>query len=316
MNPGIKKLLALLGTIAVGIFLWTSKPAAAVPQERLLIIHTDDAGLCDGVNEGTKTALEQGVVSSTSIMVVCPGFEDFARYAVANPKYDYGVHLVLTCESSRFRWGPVLKGQVPSLVQPDGTFWRSSEEVAQHAKPEEVRDELRSQIQRALDRRIPISHLDHHMWVLLQRPDLLRIFVDLGLEYQLPIRLHRTHTPAECGAALKSATEYDELIQPAVAKGNPLFDFIETDNYDVVPDRKRSYYLSQLRKLKPGISEFVIHCCADFRPGLTFPGAQDRRAADTRVFTSVEIQDEIRRLGIRVVNWKQLTKLQRAAQAP
>lgn len=310
MTRRTKSFLAFLGTIAIVALILVGGRAAGLPRDCYLIIHTDDAGYCQAVNEGAMDGLERGVVSSTSILVVCPGFEEFARYAIAHPQHDYGVHLALTCESSQIRWGPVLKGQVLSLVRPDGSFWQRSEEVAQHAELDDVRRELKAQIQRALDRGIPISHLDHHMWVLLQRPDLLQVYVELGLEFQLPIRLHRTHTPQECGAALQNSAEYAELIRPIVAKGNPLIDFIETDNYGVKADAKRAYFISKLRQLKPGVSEFVIHCSAN-GPGMVLPGAADRREADTRVFTSLEIQDEIRRLGIRVISWKELTELRR-----
>ena len=278
------------------------------PQERYLVIHSDDAGFSAAVNEATIRAMERGVVSSASIMVMCPGFDEIADYAISHPEKDFGIHLTLTCESNNFRWGPVLKGQVASLVQPDGSFWRKSEQVADHAKPDDVDRELRAQVRRALDRGIPISHLDHHMWVLLQRPEFLRIYVQLGLDFHLPIRLHRVFTPAECGPMLQNAEEYQSLIQPLKTRGSPLFDFIETGNYDVPPDQKRAYFLKTLRELKPGVSEFVIHCSAN-RPGTPLPNAQDRREADARVFTSLEMQDEIRRLGIKVVNWKELRRL-------
>jgi chitin disaccharide deacetylase len=314
MSLRAKSSLALLGTVATIAMVLAGGRAAGPLQERYLIIHTDDAGFCEAVNVGTMDGFERGVVSSTSILVVCPGFEEFARYAVAHPEYDYGVHLVLTCESNQIRWGPVLKKEVPSLIQPDGSFWRKQEEVAKHARIEDVRRELRAQVQRALDRGIPISHLDHHMWVLLQRPDLLQAYVELGLEFKLPIRLHRTHTPEECGATLQNKAKYDELIQPIVAKGNPLIDFIEADNYGVQPQAKQAYFLTKLKQLKPGVSEFVIHCSVN-RPGMVLPGAADRREADTRTFTSQKVKDEIRRLGIRVISWKELSELRRQGKA-
>ncbi|MES2793114.1 MAG: polysaccharide deacetylase family protein [Planctomycetota bacterium] len=251
---------AVLGS-AVVLSLVVLCVGEAKPQSpKYLVIHSDDSGFSAAVNEATIRAMERGVVSSSNIMVMCPGFDEIAKYAVANPDRDFGLHLVLTAEKWDFRWGPVLKGQVPSLVQTDGSFWRTSAEVAQHAKIDDVDRELRAQIQKALDRKIRITHLDHHMWVMLQRPDLLKVYVQLGLDFKLPIRLHRHLTPAECGKLLQNPDEYRTLIQPAVAQGNPLFDFIETDNYGVPPAQKRAYYLKALRGLKPGISEFVIHC--------------------------------------------------------
>jgi hypothetical protein len=94
-----------------------------------------------------------------------------------------------------------------------------------------------------------------------------------------------------------------------------VFDMIETDNYDVPPDGKRAYFLKQLRELKGGVSEFVIHCSLT-RPGEARPPHALRREADAQFFTSQEATDEIRRLGIKVVTWKELLRLQMAGKLP
>ncbi len=291
----------------IGLQTLDSRPSDRL-HDRYLIVTADDAGLCPAVNEATIAALESGLVSSASIMVVSPGFEEFAQYAVAHPEHDYGVHLALTSENPDMRWGPLLGAAVPSLTKMDGLFWRKSEEVAEHAVAEEVGRELEAQIRRALDRGIRVSHLDHHMWVLLQRPDLLEVFVRLGLEFQIPLRIHREFVAEECGGKLQNAADYQRLIQPLVDRKDRLLDFIETNNYRVPADEKRAYFLKALRSLPPGVSEFVIHCTV-VRPGLQMPSAPERRQADFRFFTSPEFRSEIRQLGIRTINWKRLAEL-------
>lgn len=307
-HSSFRKLLAGLGAALILSTLVISLGAIRPQPHCYLVIHSDDAGFSAAVNEATIRAMEKGIVSSASIMVMCPGFEEIANYAISHPERDFGVHLVLTSEKFDSSWGPVLKEDVPSLCRARGEFWRTCEEVAQHARIEEVGKELRAQIHKALNRKIPVTHLDHHMWVLLQRPDLLKLYVQLGAEFNLPIRLHRFFTAEECGKLLQNPEEYQALIEPALKRRNPAFDFIETNNYDVPPDMKRAYYINVLRNLKPGVSEFVVHCSVN-RPGTLLPNAPDRRAADAAVFTSLEIQEEIRRLGIRVIGWKDLVKL-------
>jgi predicted glycoside hydrolase/deacetylase ChbG (UPF0249 family) len=273
-----------------------------------LVIHSDDAGFSSAVNTATTKAMEIGVVSSASIMVPLPGFPEIAEYAKKHPEKDFGVHLTLTSEKRNFRWGPILKGMVPSLVQEDGSFWRTAEEVADRANPDDVYRELCAQIDGAFERGVPVTHLDHHMWVMLQTPELLKVYVQIGVEYGLPVRLHRRLTHEECGERLNDPAQYKAIIQPAIESGNALFDLIETNNYEVSPDQKRHYYIDILRNLEPGFSELCIHCCEN-RLGALLPNAPDRRAADATVFTSEEIRDEIQRQGIRVVSWKELQLL-------
>ena len=119
------------------------------PEERVVVVHVDDLGMSLAANAGGLRALE-GSATCGSIMVPCPGFADMARIARERPELDLGVHLTLNCEYEGYRWGPV-RGDVPSLVAPDGGMWRSVRETVEHAGVEEVDRELRAQIYRALD---------------------------------------------------------------------------------------------------------------------------------------------------------------------
>jgi len=286
-------------------------------SSRYIVIHTDDAGLCPAVNAATIDAMERGVVSSASIMTCCPGFDEFAAYAVVHPERDFGVHLTLTSELNTFRWGPVLSARdVPSLVDENGHFWRSVAQVAEHAELDDVERELRGQIDRAIAAGIRVSHLDHHMWVLYSRPDLIDLYVQLGITYDIPVRFCTVAPQDQIidrGPTMIAA--YNAQRAVLEAQGMPVFDFVETGNYDIQPEDKRDYYLTHLRRIPPGVSEFVIHCAYDV-PGAMKPHAASYRQADTRVFMSLEIEDEIRKLGLHVIDWSQFRLMNQRRESP
>ena len=89
-------------------------------MKRRLIVNADDFGLSPGVTRGIVHAFRNGVLTSTTMLVNMPHFDDAVEAARANPELGVGVHLTLL-------WGrPVLAPErVPSLVEPDGTFPRT-----------------------------------------------------------------------------------------------------------------------------------------------------------------------------------------------
>ncbi len=109
------------------------------PDDVILIIHADDVGMCRSVNMATFSAFEVGMIKCGSIMVPCPWFQEVAAYCRENPDADLGIHLTLTSEWKYYRWGPVAsKDKVPSLIDEEGFLWRSSQQVQENAKAEEV----------------------------------------------------------------------------------------------------------------------------------------------------------------------------------
>ncbi|HID74530.1 MAG TPA: ChbG/HpnK family deacetylase [Planctomycetaceae bacterium] len=286
-------------------------------QSRWLILHADDAGMCHSANMGTIKAMEDGIVSSASIMVPCPWFVEFAEYARAHPEGDYGIHLTLNCEWKRYRWGPVApQDKVPSLVDEQGYLWKSVRQVAKHARVEEVGIELRAQIDRARQFGIPLSHLDTHMGALVSRPDLLELYVRLGIQYDLPVLIIRRATGpaareypvlAERGAALVKLLEQHGL--PVL---DNLVQFYGGEGYV----ERRKTYLQALAGLPPGVSQLIVHCGYDNQELRAITESAARRDADRRIFTDPKVAAEIERMGITIINWKKFRQLAslRAAQ--
>jgi len=162
-------------------------------SKKYLMIHADDAGLAWSENKATQNGMLYGSISSTSLMVPCPWFFEMAQFAVKNPTLDFGIHLTLTGEWKTYPFRPLtLVDQIPSLVDENGYFLPKRQYIRDHAVLEEVRLELKNQIDFALSLGMKPSHLDSHMYTLGVRQDLLDLYQELGKEYNLPILLSKT----------------------------------------------------------------------------------------------------------------------------
>src|SRR3954451_10728074 len=63
-----------------------------MPTDRLLIVNADDFGQSPGINQGIVQAYEQGIVTSTSLMVRWPAAAAAASYARLHADLSVGLH--------------------------------------------------------------------------------------------------------------------------------------------------------------------------------------------------------------------------------
>lgn len=264
---------------------------------RQVIISSDDAGMCESVNEGTIRGLTEGIVTSASIQTCCPAFEQFAEFAVANSQFDYGVHLTLTCDLPEQPWGPLTGSVASSLIDSEGNFHWWPPETTDIAQAER---ELRAQIDRALDSGIRITHLDNHMFALGRTAELFALYVRLGIDYGLPIRFTRT-IPERMPGNTMISTLHKRLANRLTANGLPLLDHIESANYGIEPLEKRGYYLDQVYRLPAGTTEIIAHCAVTGHD--INPPDVEKRQADLDFFTSPEPAERLERYRIETTAW-------------
>jgi predicted glycoside hydrolase/deacetylase ChbG (UPF0249 family) len=158
---------------------------------------------------GVYEALRDGAGTSASLMVPCP----WARDAAARHRgEDVGVHLTLNAEHDLYRWGPLT--HAPSLLDGDGGFPRTCQDLWEHADLDEVRRECRAQVERAIYWGFDVSHLSSHMAVLELRPEFFDVYLELAVEFALPIRLGSASTERAVGFPFRRLAAEEGVVFP------------------------------------------------------------------------------------------------------
>lgn len=263
---------------------------------RLLIINADDLGFCHSANVGVFECLNTGLITSATLMVPCP----WAREAAARYRgEDIGVHLTVNAEHELYRWGPIT--HAPSLLGGDGGFPRTIEDVWDHADLDEVRRECRAQIERAILWGFDVSHIDAHMGTLQMRPEFFDIYLDLAVEFRLPLRM--------VGPAAESYLGFP---------GRRLADeagVVFTDELLVVPGvGTRKMFEQHLNRLKPGVTEMYLHPAIDTDELRSLAKDWESRVDDYRLVCGEPfLRDAVDSSGINLIGFRALRELARAS---
>src|SRR5690606_5475281 len=125
---------------------------------------------------------------------------------------DVGVHLTVNSEWDLYRWGPVT--QAPSLLDGDGGFPRTVQEVWDHADLDALRRECRTQVERAILWGFDVSHLSSHMAAMHQRPECFDVLLDVAVEFGLPVRLPGAESERAIGFPFRRLAAEEGVLAP------------------------------------------------------------------------------------------------------
>jgi predicted glycoside hydrolase/deacetylase ChbG (UPF0249 family) len=270
------------------------------PGTKLIVVHADDLGETHSVNAAAIKALQGGTINSASLMVPCPWFPEMADYAKSHPDADLGLHLTLTSERVYYRWGPVAPAdKVPSLVDQNGYFhheWKEGE----HIDAKEVEIELRAQIERALAMGVRPTHLDSHQYRLIMNgKELFDTMLRVAHEYKLPVFVTRDWFADH------------PYLQASLGPSDIVLDHTVTIEPEIPPEKWAEFYLNELKNLKPGVTEFVIHPGYDdeelraaTRERSSWGSAWRQRDYD--FFTSDQFREILAQQKIKQISWREL----------
>ncbi len=283
---------------------------------RYLIVNADDFGLTAGVNRAVIEAHSRGVVTSATVMVNMPAFDEAVRLAKAHTSLGVGLHFNIT------QGAPVAEtSRVSSLLNERGEFFGASTALLRQMltgslRVADIEIELRAQIEKALQAGLRLTHVDSHKHSHALPPVceiIANVIGDYGIRavrlpreaWRLPTRNLSVKLIRQCigawGLAQLCRFSESKLRNAGVKTADAFFGVTHTGFWS------KQWLLELIATLPEGVSELMTH-----------PGYDDMelRQADTRLLesratefsllTDPEIVAAIRKNGIQLINYSQL----------
>jgi len=216
----------------------------------------------------------------------------WARYAADQYNgEDIGVHLTLNAEHPLYRWGPLT--HAPTLLSGEGGFPRSVDDLWEHADSTEVLRECRAQIERALAWGIDVSHLAPHLTSITLRPEFFDVYLELAVEFKLPIRLPSTISASAAGFPFRQLAADEGIVFP--------------DHFDHDwRTGSRERVLSALASLEPGVTEIHVQPSIDTAEVRALGEVATGWIDDLALATSDELRDAVTASGAVLIGYRAL----------
>jgi hypothetical protein len=275
--------------------------------DRLVILHTDDVGMCQASVQAFIDLWEFGTISSGAIMVPCPWAKAAADYCKAHPAVDMGVHATLNAEWDTYRWRPLsTRDPASGLMDEEGFMWQRSADAQANADPEAVQTEIQAQIRKALDWGVPVTHVDTHMGTVAHAK-FIPAYLQVAVQFHLPPMLPRTGGTlfGTMGMGHGQTQDLNDFTQQLEAQGLPLIDAIL-----FMPLDKPEGQIETAKKLLSGVPAGVTHFL--FHPAVDTPELRaacpdwPSRVANYQTFMSKEIKDYIKTCGIHAIGYRDI----------
>lgn len=239
---------------------------------RRLVVNADDFGLSSSVNQAVIQAHVGGILTTASLMVGAPAFEDAVALAREHPRLGVGLHLTLSCGRA-----VLPPAEIPGLVNARGEFGDAPAAVGwryffQRDLREPLRREIHAQFEKFHATGLALDHVNGHQHLHLH-PVILRLLLEDSRE--LGIRQMRlTRDPFWLNARLASgAWRYRTThafiylclsrlaLRPlkhlAIGHTRRVFGLLQNGRVD------ETYLLRLLGRLPPGDSELYSHPSLD-----------------------------------------------------
>ena len=275
--------------------------------DRLVIIHTDDIGMCHASVQAFKDLWSVGGVTSGAVMVPCAWFPAVVRMCRENPDMDMGVHATLNAEWESYRWAPVSDvGAGSGLRDEAGYFHDDPDNTSKLASVEDVEKEVNAQIEMALKAGIDVTHVDSHMGAIMH-PRFIQTYIQAAGSRVLPNMLPRLDA---VGIEVMGINEADRVAYAPIMEmlegiGVPTLNGIMSMPLDQ-PNGQMEVAKKLLSNLPVGITHFILHPSIDTPELRAIAPDWESRVSNYNTFMSDELKkfiesEDIKPIGYRAI---------------
>jgi predicted glycoside hydrolase/deacetylase ChbG (UPF0249 family) len=172
--------------------------------------------------------------------------------------------------------------------------------VWEHADLDEVRRELRTQVERAILWGFDVTHLDSHMGTLQLRPEFFDVYLELAVEFDVPLRLAGASAERVTGFPFRRLAAEAGVVYP--------------DHFLYVSGVGTRRVLERaLSDLRPGVTEVYAHPAIDTPELRALAPDWPARVDDHDLLArDHDLPAMAERLGVKFIGWRALRRLQRS----
>lgn len=281
--------------------------------DRLVIIHTDDIGMCHASVQAFKDLWAFGTITSGATMTPCPWFPAVAQMCKENPEMDMGVHATLNAEWDAYRWAPISGGEAGSGLRDEaGYFHQWHQAVYDNASAEQVASEVHLQIEKALKAGIDVTHVDSHMGTIMN-PKYIQSYIQAASSRLLPNFLPRLTAVGIdlMGVDDEERIKYAPVMEMMESVGVPMMDGVLS-----MPLEHGDDHIGVAKKLLNeapiGITHFILHPSIDTPELRAIAPDWQARVANYNAFMSDELKKFIESADIKLIGYRQIRNAMRS----
>jgi hopanoid biosynthesis associated protein HpnK len=272
-------------------------------RSRRLIVNADDFGRSHSINQAVIRAHQEGILTSASLMVNEPGFDEAVTLARQNPKLGVGLHLSLLCAHSALS-----PEKIPGLVNARGEFSNNPVGVGfryffNRSLRELLRAEIHAQFSKFHATGLPLDHVNGHLHLHLHP-----VVFGILMEDAEKLGIQRMRFTRDCLARSRRMTHgrwfyrvahalihdrlskraREPLRQRGIKHVQITFGLLQDSHVD------EAYVLKLLPELPPGDSELYLH------PSL------DEFKHEFDALVSPRVKELVKKLGIELIRYQDL----------